>query len=139
MQRTHGTALTVLLACWTACWTGCGGDPADKVTAGMTFAEVTDALGEPEMKREGFTFVDSSRVAMMVRGSDVPVINFSAMDTKILWLYEPARTDTGVLTRGPGGQPVRFVVTSRFGVLFDGDRGTVISRGYFPLSVVRGG
>jgi hypothetical protein len=120
-----------------AAWTGCGGDPAEKIAPGMTFAEVTELLGEPEMKREGFTFVDSSRVAMMVRGSDVPVINFSALDSKILWIYEGMRTDTGVLSRGPGGGPVRFAIDSRFAVLFDAARGTVIGRGYYPLSVVR--
>jgi len=136
-MRTLGGTLLALMITHGLFWAGCGGDPAEKIVPGMTFADVTDLLGEPEIRRQGTTFVDSNGVAMMVRGSEIPVINFSALDSKILWLYEQSRTDTGVFTRGPGGPSVRFVTVSRFGVVFDAQKGTVVARGYYPLSVVR--
>lgn len=121
---------------------GCSDDDGyAKIVPGMTQQEVEEILGKPEIQREGVTFLDSSRIAMVMRGSDVPVINWSQEDARIVWIYEPTRSETsGVVTRAEKGKPphrVVFASISRFGIVFDPERGKVIHTGYYPVSVQR--
>ncbi len=118
---------------------GCGDGSPDDIRFGMTFDEVEHILGKPNSMRHGITFLDSSRVAMVVRGSDLPVIQASPTDRRINWVYDISKVDTGALTvRDPGTGMVRqmyYSYTLNFCVLFDPERERVVYFGYYPFSV----
>jgi hypothetical protein len=118
---------------------GCKGSP-DQIKMGMTREEVENVLGKPVSIRRGISFIDSSRVARLIRRSDVPVVNFAPADNRVNWMYEISKEDTGamVVRNGSSGQleTIRYICKLNFCVLFDPDKGRVVFYGYYPASII---
>ena len=76
---------------------------------------------------------------MVVRGSNLPVIQSSPTDKRINWVYDISNVDTGALIlRDPRTgmeQQMYYSCTLRFCVLFDPERERVVYFGYYPFSV----
>jgi hypothetical protein len=119
---------------------GCKGSP-DQIRMGMTREEVENILGKPAAIRRGISFIDSSRVARVIRRSDVPVVNFAPADNRVNWMYEISQKDTGsmaVRNASTGNiESIPYICTLNFCVLFDPEKGRVVFYGYYPASITR--
>ncbi|MDH3252421.1 MAG: hypothetical protein OEM41_06480 [Ignavibacteria bacterium] len=118
---------------------GCGKGTPDEIALGMSFQEVENILGKPSSIRQGISFLDSSRVARVVRGSNLPVVHFSPTDKRINWVYDISRVDTGAIFVKDADtgrmEPLYYSYTLNFCVLFSPERGKVVYYGYYPFSV----
>jgi hypothetical protein len=119
---------------------GCKGSP-DQIRMGMSYEEVENILGKPAAVRRGITFVDSSRVARVIRRSEVPVVNFAPGDNRVNWMYEISTKDTAVMAVRSGAtgkiENIPYICTLNYCVLFDPDKGRVVFYGYYPASITR--
>ena len=130
--------LLALFSLATLC--SCSDTPPEKlIRLGMTYEEVEDILGKPEMIREGITYVDSSVMVIIGRGSTKPVINTSSINERASWSYDYQRVEELYVTmkRGKAQEKEirRYYCTTRFAVVFDVRRGKVANVGYYPIMV----
>ncbi len=116
-------------------------DPTKVIHNGMMYEEVEDILGKPEAIREGITYIDSSVMVMMGRGSQIPVVNTSSPNDFVSWMYEQTKVEQFTVTTKRGKKQEREVRTYncllQMAVVFDANRKKVVSVGYYPVAVTQ--
>jgi hypothetical protein len=116
-------------------------DPEKVIHTGMMYEEVEDILGKPEAIRDGITYIDSSVMVMMGRGSEIPVVNTSSPNDFVSWMYEQTKVEQFTVTTKRGKKQEREVRTYncllQVAVVFDANRKKVVSVGFYPVAVTQ--
>jgi len=116
-------------------------DPEKVIHLGMMYDEVEDILGKPQAIREGITYIDSSVMVMMGRGSQIPVVNTSSPNEFVSWMYEQTKVEQFTVSTKRGKKQEREVRTYncllQIAVVFDANRKKVVSVGFYPVAVTQ--